>query len=525
MPEFAATPRKELQSSDTVLVVGGGLAGLAAARTVTDAGMKAIVLEAAPLLGGRCCQEVVGGVRCEVGAEFLHGGSATAKQLADAIGLPCERVFTTAHGDGGPDDNPAPDGSVGFYYVDGELLPHDSPRLAPLNRALGRLGELIVPKSDTRSLAAYLHDECVHDAGLIDLAKASYSNTLGVGDDLELLPLRAVARLERLWSEQDGDGDYRAAGASSLGPLISTLADGAIVLCNCAVTRLTRLVSGSACVSATCADGRSFDGAAAVIAVPLTALQHERIQFEPTLPEDKCAALRSIRMAEALKLLLVFRSSPWSRDGQARQEGQEGRPKVQAIITAGKPGEVIPEMWFRSSGQQWLASGFATGAYAARLADLGEADAIELMLKQLSHVLPGKVLDLPALRDNLQAAKLVDWSADGYVAGGYSAPSPGESDTTRAHYRRVEWCGKLGFAGEASEESMMTINAAITSGRRAAVEVIATVGAAEQAFDPKETWPTRSSPSTPRREAEGSKGSPEEVLKRPLREPQPRSRI
>ena len=60
-----------------------------------------------------CRQVLVGGVTVEAGCEFLHAGGSTAKVFADTIRLPTERVFTTAHGDGGPDDKPAPDGSVG----------------------------------------------------------------------------------------------------------------------------------------------------------------------------------------------------------------------------------------------------------------------------------------------------------------------------------------------------------------------------------------------------------------------------
>ena len=43
----------------------------------------------------------------------------------------------------------------------------------------------------------------------------------------------------------------------------------------------------------------------------------------------------------------------------------------------------------------------------------------------------------------------------------------------RAAYRAPEWAGALAFAGEATQDSMMTMNAAIDSGRRAAAEVLA----------------------------------------------------
>ena len=59
-----------------------------------------------------------------------------------------------------------------------------------------------------------------------------------------------------------------------------------------------------------------------------------------------------------------------------------------------------------------------------------------------------------------------------FSAGSYSAPSLCELEGARAEYRRPEFGGRLCFAGEASEDAMMTMNAAISSGRRAAAEVL-----------------------------------------------------
>ena len=467
----------------TVLVIGGGLAGCAAARALTDSGHRAIVLEASNVVGGRCRQVEVGGVNFEAGCEFLHGGESAAKVLADEVGLPCERVFTTAHGDGGPDDEPAPDGSVGFYYVGETLHAHDSEALTTLNDALGEVGE--VTESGRRSLEHYLRGERgVGDEALIDLAKASYSNTLGVGDSLDCLPLAAVAHLERLWSASDGEGDYRAAQTHSLATLTTALATGSTVHVGCVVRRL--VATGHRTVLAIDTHGRRFEGIAAIVAVPVSVLQRRGVHFSPELPLDKWEAICSIQMREAVKVICVFESPPWAgasdsaSDGSGAASDEGAWPKVQSVITAGRPGEVVPEMWFkRAVGGEWLASGFATGAYAAALASLGEPAAVDLMVAQLCRVLPGKVVGVSTLRRRLRAAKLVDWSADEHVLGGYSAPSFGEGETARLLYRRPEWRGArgpmLGFAGEASEDAMMTMSAAINSGRRAVANLAETL--------------------------------------------------
>ena len=287
------------RSDDSILIIGGGLAGLAAARAITAVGVRrAVVLEAGPSLGGRCCQTYVGGVCFEAGCEFLHGGDSTSKQLADAIQLPTEQVFTAAHGDGGPDDAPAPDGGVAYYSVGGRLLAYDSTDVSfvALNRALEQLSSSNVPDHDRRSLHDYLCDNGVNES-MIRLAEASYSNTLGVGSDLRSLPLRQVAQLEQLWGEHDGEGDYRVKplfgeAAPSLANLCAALAAGATVHTSAVVVSLE--VKGGAgeanragAVTVRCTDGRVFTGSAAIIAVPVTVLQRGSLNFSPRLPDDK----------------------------------------------------------------------------------------------------------------------------------------------------------------------------------------------------------------------------------------------
>src|SRR4051794_9893 len=58
-----------------VIVLGGGVAGLAAAGRLTRAGLRVIVLEARPRLGGRIDTHRPPGwpAPVEAGAEFVHG--------------------------------------------------------------------------------------------------------------------------------------------------------------------------------------------------------------------------------------------------------------------------------------------------------------------------------------------------------------------------------------------------------------------------------------------------------------------
>ena len=480
-----AAARAMNDASNAVIIVGGGMAGLAAAHALHQAGIRAVVLEAADTIGGRVKQVRVGrGTLAEAGGEFFHGGASVSKKLADAMHLPTEQVFTAAHGDGGPDDEPAPDGSVALYTLaDGQTFSWDSqdPEFLRLNESLERMREMPpVTEPDTRSVADFLRDEGVSPR-MIDLAAASYANTLGVGGGLHELPLAAVVHLEQSWD--DGEGDYRIRSCSTNGTAGASLSDccaflarGSTVHTGAAVETVevtTRPEEGWPAVKVTCADGRRFCGLACIIATPVTVLQRGQLRFVPQLPADKVEAVRSIRMCEAWKLLLHFRAPPWTAH-------EAPVPRLHSLITAGTPGEVVPEIWFKDTPNGgWLASGFATGTFATALAALGEAAAADLMLQQLAKTLPGA--HLATLRTHLDSVVRCDWTCTQYVGGGYSAPSFRERRHHRALYRRLEHYGRLGFCGEATEEGCMTMSAAIASGRRAAAEVL---GAARASVAP-----------------------------------------
>lgn len=57
----------------SVIVVGAGIAGLAAANELARAGLPVTVLEARPRVGGRMLTAQVGRTAVELGAEFVHG--------------------------------------------------------------------------------------------------------------------------------------------------------------------------------------------------------------------------------------------------------------------------------------------------------------------------------------------------------------------------------------------------------------------------------------------------------------------
>src|SRR5579875_456466 len=71
-----------------VIVVGAGVAGLAAARALAERGMRVLALEARDRIGGRIFTErTADGVLVEHGAEFVHGRDPALWDLIREAGV------------------------------------------------------------------------------------------------------------------------------------------------------------------------------------------------------------------------------------------------------------------------------------------------------------------------------------------------------------------------------------------------------------------------------------------------------
>ncbi|HEY3530737.1 MAG TPA: protoporphyrinogen oxidase [Nocardioides sp.] len=70
-----------------VVVVGGGVAGLTAARDLIAAGLSVLVLEGSPEIGGKLRLAPVGGVEVDVGAESMLARRPEAVGLAAELGV------------------------------------------------------------------------------------------------------------------------------------------------------------------------------------------------------------------------------------------------------------------------------------------------------------------------------------------------------------------------------------------------------------------------------------------------------
>ena len=80
-----------MTSLPEIIIVGGGVAGLAAARTLASAGVRPLVIEAAGAVGGRLATETVDGFLLDRGFQVLLDSYPEARRALDFAALDLQR--------------------------------------------------------------------------------------------------------------------------------------------------------------------------------------------------------------------------------------------------------------------------------------------------------------------------------------------------------------------------------------------------------------------------------------------------
>jgi monoamine oxidase len=81
-----------MASAFDVIIVGGGAAGIGAARRLAAHGISTLLLEASSRLGGRAQTQDLGGYLLDLGCEWLHSGDRNAwVGIAEESGFPVDR--------------------------------------------------------------------------------------------------------------------------------------------------------------------------------------------------------------------------------------------------------------------------------------------------------------------------------------------------------------------------------------------------------------------------------------------------
>jgi polyamine oxidase len=288
-----------------VVIVGAGLAGLAAARRLRDARVAVVVLEAGEQAGGRVRTDRSLGGPLHLGAAWLHGDRGNP--VADAarrLGVPTE---------------PSRWGSTETFVAGiGRLAPERSSRLDAARAAVDAgLARAMVRDGPDTALGPVVRDLVARQALPGDDGPLLERVVLGL---YEHLYAADVDDLSLRWCEEPfhlPGPDLTVLGG--LDAVVADLAAGLDVRYGQRVA-IVHAVHGAATDVATGArwmvgvgNGIEALAAAVVVTVPVGVLHAHRIAFDPPLPSAVVAALDRVGAGVTGKVFLRFGTRWWPR--------------------------------------------------------------------------------------------------------------------------------------------------------------------------------------------------------------------
>ncbi|MBI2379817.1 MAG: FAD-dependent oxidoreductase [Gammaproteobacteria bacterium] len=423
-----------------ILVIGAGMAGLAAARKLRDAGKEVVVLEARERIGGRIFTSPRwNDAKVDLGATWIHGDGADnpVARLARQIRA---RLATTSFD------------SSETFDTNGMKLGADA--LAQLEALQASLEAALTSAQDASA------DISVQDAARNGLGYASRSRA--ERDRLDFLVNTTIeheyageaTRLSTLWynSDETYDGD-ESLFLDGYQVLTNHLAQGLDIRLGQVVNAISYAADGETVVTTN--QGR-FTAQRVIVTLPLGVLQSGSVSFSPPLPSGKQTAINGLGMGVLNKCYLRFPYAFWDVDADW----------LNYIPDGAKYGQWAEWVSFvRPTGQPILL-GFNAAAFGREVEGWSDTDIVNSAMATL-RTMYGDAIPYP------NDWVITRWDSDPYARGAYSCNVLGSTPDMRTDLARSVG-GCLFFAGEATERlHFQTVHGAYESGLRAADEILA----------------------------------------------------
>ena len=315
-----------------VIVVGAGLAGLAAARAVTAAGGSALVVEARDRVGGRVLNHEIGdGKVVEVGGQWIGPSQDRLAELARELGV--ETFPTHAHGDNLFEYR----GSIHRYSG---AIPRINPAvLVDVQQAQTRLNRLArkVPldapwkapnaaKLDGQTAATWMRRNMATRSGRMLLQLGVEAVWAAQPEDMSLLHvlfyIHSAGSLELLFDTEGGAQQDRFVGGSQRIPLrmAEELGTERLVL-GAPVRRIEHAAPEAVRVHA---DGLVARARRVIVAIAPTLAG--RIAYDPPLPGYRDQLTQRMPLGTVAKCMAVYDEPFWRSEGLSGQATSEHGP-------------------------------------------------------------------------------------------------------------------------------------------------------------------------------------------------------
>lgn len=418
-----------------VIVIGAGIAGLAAADFLDNKGFDVVILEARDRIGGRIFTDrSLNGIPLDLEASWIHGFNGNPiTVLAEGYGI--ETVPTDYD-------------SITIYDANGNEI--DEVKEVEMESRFARFALLLDEEELDLDYDASIQeavDIFIEEENLSGEALNEFLYT--VNTDIEHDYAGDVADL----SYYEFDEDLGYPGGDVLFPegyeqIINGLSEGLDIRLNHVVTKVDYSGEG---VRVSTAD-ETFSGKYAISTLPLGVLEKGSVEFYPSLPERKLDAIENLEMGVLNKVYLLFPEVFWDEDSELI--GYIGNEK-------GHWAEFY-NMYFYIGEPILLA--FNAAEYGREIEELSDEEIISDVMLVLEKIY-GE--DIP----NPNGYLITRWGSDEFSGGSYSYTAAGATgDDFDILAEPLE--NKLFFAGEATSRNYHgSVHGAFLSGIREAERI------------------------------------------------------
>jgi monoamine oxidase len=413
------------------LIIGGGIAGLIAARHLTEAGLRVTLLEARNRLGGRIYTESSGEFPVELGAEFIHGRPNEILSLAA-------------------------EGATPIVPVQGHFRRKTNGEWAEADHLLEKIDKLFagLPSEEPDESFQYYLDRSGEDDEVKQQALRYVAGFHAA--DPSLISALSLRRDSEAEEAIKGDHQYRI--ASGYENLVQTVADR-IDRKRCDIvmnTPVHEIVWRQGQVIAR-AGLTEYLASRAIVTLPLGVLKSGNVAFSPALPE-KQNAMSFLEMGPVVRVSLCFQEKFWEHDS-----------KMADLSFLFTDDPQFPTWWTSNPLPFPILTGWAAGPNAKTHTGRSRDEIVTSAVQSLVRIMKISQSDLER---QMTRSFTHDWQADPFSRGAYSYAAVGGMNAAAKLAEPV--ANTLYFAGEATNSDGYngTVHGAIATGLRAAKELL-----------------------------------------------------